>query len=240
MRRLLAISQLLTAPCLWQPQIQAGDLSSHLYNAWLASEIQRGTIAGFEIVPVWTNVLTDWIMTAAVPLIGTAWSARLVIVPAVLVFFWGAFFLLKEVSGRKPWTLCPILALFAYGLVFHLGFLNFYLSTGLSLWILGLLIKPTAARVVVAVPLAVLALLSHALPVVWVAAVLAYVRMGSVAPGRWRAAIFALGVAGIAAARMLIARFPHRWSWDQVLSFQGFASLTTVEQVWLFDAKYLL
>lgn len=240
MRRLLAISLLLIAPCLWQPHIQAGDLSSHLYNAWLASQIQGGAIDGFEIVPVWTNVLTDWMMTAAVPVIGTVWSARLVIVPAVLVFFWGAFFLLKEVSGRKPWTLCPILALFAYGLVFHLGFLNFYLSTGLSLWILGLLIKPTAARVVAAVPLAVLALLSHALPVVWVAAVFAYGRIGNLVPNRWRAALVALGVAGIVAARMLLARFPHRWSWEQVLSFQGLASLTTVEQVWLFDAKYLL
>src|SRR5688572_30402457 len=120
----LAISLLLVVPCFWQPHIQAGDLSSHLYNAWLASEVQRGAIDGFEIVPIWTNVLTDWIMTAAVPVIGTVWSARLVMVPAVLIFFWGGFFLLHEAAGRKPWKLCPILALFTYGLVFHLGFLN--------------------------------------------------------------------------------------------------------------------
>ena len=240
MRLALTISLLLIVPCFWQPHIQAGDLSSHLYNAWLASEVQRGAIDGFEIVPVWTNVLTDWIMTAAVPVVGTVWSARLVIVPAVLIFFWGGFFLLSEAGGRKPWKLCPILALFTYGLVFHFGFLNFYVSTGLSLWILGLLIKPTAARVAAAALLVVLALLSHALPVVWSAAVFAYVSIGGVVPDRWRAAIFALGVAGIAALRMLLARFPHRWSGDQIFSFQGFASLTTAEQVWLFDAKYLL
>jgi hypothetical protein len=236
----LGVTLLLIVPCLWQPHIQAGDLSSHLYNAWLASEIQRARIDGFEMVPVWTNVLTDWVMTAAVPVVGAVWSARLVTVPAVLIFFWGAFFLLNEVSGRRPWRFCPVLALFTYGLVFHLGFLNFHLSTGLSLWILGLLMKPTALRVAAVIPLVMLALLSHALPVIWVAAVFAYVRIYAVTSSRWRVAIFALGVAGIAAARALLGRFPHRWSWEQVVSFNGLASLTAVEQVWLFDIKYLL
>src|SRR5688572_18008991 len=82
---LLGISVLLIVPCLWQPRIQAGDLSSHLYNAWLASEIRHGHIDGFEIVPVWTNVLTDWILMAAVPSVGAVWAGRLVAVPAVLI-----------------------------------------------------------------------------------------------------------------------------------------------------------
>ena len=76
--------------------------------------------------------------------------------------------------------------------------------------------------------------------VVWVAAVFAYVRLGGLVAECWRAAIFALGVAGTVAARMLLARFPHRWSWEQVFSLEGLTSLTAVEQVWLFDAKYLL
>ena len=91
MRLPLVISLLLIVPCFWQPHVQAGDLSSHLYNAWLASGIQRDQIEGFEIVPVWTNVLTDWILTATLPVVGTVWSARLVTVPAVLIFFWAAF-----------------------------------------------------------------------------------------------------------------------------------------------------
>ena len=237
---MLAITALLIVPCFWQPHIQAGDLSSHLYNAWLTSEIQRGRIDGFEIVPVWTNVLTDWVLTAAVPSVGTAWSARLVTVPAVLIFFWGAFFVLNEVGARRPWRFCPVLALFTYGLVFHLGFLNFYLSTGLSLWILGLLMNPTASRLVAVVPLLILALLSHAFPVIWVAGVFAYVRIGAMTSSRWQIALFATGLGGIVAARLLLSRLPHRWSWDQILSFNGFASLTAVEQVWLFDGKYLL
>jgi hypothetical protein len=240
MRLTLPMSLLLIIPCFWQPHIQAGDLSSHLYNAWLASDIQRGAANGFEIVPVWTNVLADWILTAAVPAAGTVWSARLVAVPAVLIFFWGAFYVLGEVAGSKPWRLCPVLALFTYGLVFHFGFLNFYLSTGLSLWILGLLIKPTPVKLVMVVPIAVLAVLSHALPVIWVAAVFAYLRICAITSERRRPVIFSLGVVGIVIVRTLLARFPHHWSWAHVLSFEGFASLTALEQVWLFDAKYLL
>ena len=258
----LAITALLLVPCFWQPHIQAGDLSSHLYNAWLTSEIQRGRIDGFEIVPVWTNVLTDWILAAAVPAVGTIWSARLVTAPAVLIFFWGAFFALDAAGARRPWRFCPVLALFTYGLVFHLGFLNFYLSTGLSLWVLGLLLNPTASRLAAVVPLSILAVLSHAFPVIWVAGVFAYVRIGGGTsaflttgalakvvrrkpqgdekPGRWGAVTFAAGLGAIVGARLLLSRLPHRWSWDQILSFNGFASLTAVEQVWLYDGKYLL
>ena len=31
----------LLVPCFWQPRIQSVDLSSHIYNAWLASLIAR-------------------------------------------------------------------------------------------------------------------------------------------------------------------------------------------------------
>ena len=36
------VSLLLLAPCYWQSRVQAGDLSSHIYNAWLAQSIERG------------------------------------------------------------------------------------------------------------------------------------------------------------------------------------------------------
>ena len=236
----LAMTSLLIVPCLWQPHIQAGDLSSHLYNAWLASEIPHGRIDGFEIVPVWTNVLTDWMLTAAIPIAGTRGAERIVAVPAVILFFWGSFFLLNAVMGRRPWSFCPVLALFTYGLVFHFGFFNFYVSTGLCLWILGLLLNPSRRRIAVVIPLVVLAWLAHALPVIWAAAVFAYVRAWAASWGVWRVAIPALAVAGIGAARALLDSLPHRWSWQQVFSLEGLASLTAVEQVWLFDVKYLL
>ena len=40
--RMAAISAALLAPCYWHAQIEAGDLASHVYNAWLGQLIERG------------------------------------------------------------------------------------------------------------------------------------------------------------------------------------------------------
>src|SRR5882724_4770490 len=66
------------------------------------------------------------------------------------------------------------LGMLSYGLVFQLGFLNFYLSTGLCLWMLAILWNPTRRRFFLAIPLALLALLAHAFPVGWAVALLGY------------------------------------------------------------------
>jgi hypothetical protein len=52
-------SLLLLVPCFWQPRIQAGDLSSHLYNAWLAQLIERGQAPGLTLARQSNNVLFD-------------------------------------------------------------------------------------------------------------------------------------------------------------------------------------
>ena len=36
-----AISALLVVPCWWHRRIEAGDLASHVYNAWLAQLIEK-------------------------------------------------------------------------------------------------------------------------------------------------------------------------------------------------------
>ena len=44
-RTLIAIAALLIlVPCFWQPYIEAGDLASHTYNAWLAGQIELGKV----------------------------------------------------------------------------------------------------------------------------------------------------------------------------------------------------
>ena len=47
----LAVSGFLLVPCFWQRRIQAGDLASHVYNAWLAQLIERGQAPGLWIAP---------------------------------------------------------------------------------------------------------------------------------------------------------------------------------------------
>ena len=41
MMRVLFISILLLVPCFWHPRIEARDLASHIYNVWLARQIER-------------------------------------------------------------------------------------------------------------------------------------------------------------------------------------------------------
>src|SRR5712692_7518708 len=44
------ISALLVVPCYWHRRIEAGDLASHTYNAWLAQLIGQGQAPGLYIV----------------------------------------------------------------------------------------------------------------------------------------------------------------------------------------------
>src|SRR5438270_1867182 len=151
------LSLLLLAPCYWQPRVQAGDLSSHIYNAWLAQLIESGRAQGLMIVNQTTNILFDLMLSGLFKLFGAEAAQRISVSIAVLVFVWGAFFFVSTVSGRRPWHLLSCIAMLAYGWVYHMGFFNFYISLGLCFWILGLMWAPTMRRAGAAVPLFILA-----------------------------------------------------------------------------------
>jgi len=160
---------------------------------------------------------------------------------AALIFFWGAFFAINAAYNWRTCLLCPVLGMVSYGLVFSFGFLNFYLSTGLCLWILGLLWRPTWRRALIAIPLTALAFLAHGLPVVWVFSVLAYLHLAWRVPQVWRILVPVGGVAGLAiVSTVIMSRFPYRWSFSQLASLDGYSGITGVDQVWLFDSKYLI
>jgi len=236
-----ALSVVMLIPCVWQDHIQAGDLSSHLYNAWLAGQIDLGAVKGLTIVPQSTNILTDWVLERLIYRNGPVVAERLVSAAAVLIFFWGAFYAVEITTGRRPWLFSPLLAMFAYGLVFHFGFLNFYLSVGLCLWILGLCWNFSPKKALAAVPLAILSFMAHALPVVWVASVLAYLYIVRRIPSPWRIAAPLGGVAVLAAIRsFIISHYPYRWSSEQALSLSGIGGMIGVEQFRLYDSKYLI
>jgi len=237
----LALSVVILIPCVWQDHIQAGDLSSHLYNAWLAGQIDSGAVKGLTVVPQYTNILTDWIFERLIYRNSPAAVERLVSAAAALIFFWGAFYAVEMTTGRRPWLFSPLLAMFTYGLVFHFGFLNFYLSVGLCLWILGLCWNFLPKKVLAAGPLAILAFMAHVLPVAWVASVLAYLYIVRRIPTPWRIAAPLGGVAILAAVRsFLISHYPYRWSSDQALSLSGIGGMIGVEQFRLYDLKYLI
>src|ERR1700747_2371342 len=134
----IVVSALLLVPCFWHSRIQAGDLGSHVYNAWLAQLIEHHQISGLTITSQWSNILFDLLLLHAGNLAGFVVAEKVAVSFAVLVFFWGSFSFLAGVSDNPPWKLAPFLFLLAYGYVFHMGFMNYYLSIGFVLFALFL------------------------------------------------------------------------------------------------------
>ena len=238
-----AVALLLLVPCFWQPHIMAGDLSSHLYNAWLAGQIQEGKVhaPGLSLAHPITNVLADWAMQGLLYRVGRWWTERIVVGAAVEIFFWGAFFFVAAAAGQRSWVIAPSLGMIAYGMIFHMGFLNFYLSTGFSLWVLALLWRPQRPWFWLAIPFAVLALLAHALPLVWAMAALLYVQALRRAPRSQRWVVFVGGACLLIFVQAaLLALFPTAWSLGDLVGLDGILGLTGAGQLWLYGAQYLI
>ncbi|MEQ1946840.1 MAG: hypothetical protein ABL995_06615 [Bryobacteraceae bacterium] len=237
----MGLALLLLIPCFWQPHIQAGDFSSHIYNAWLATQVEQGILPGIAIHSQWTNVLADWILPMLFRWGGRAFAERIIAVFAVQSFFWGAFYLLAVVCGRKPWHLAPVLAMLAYGTVFQLGFLNFYLSSGFCLWMMAALWNPTRLRISVALFLAALGLLAHVMPLFAALFGIAYIHLHRRLNPRWNVTVLGVGLVALTlAAAALPQFFKTTWSWDQVLFEDGLLSALGVGQFWPYGSKYAI
>lgn len=227
------ISLMLLVPCYWQPRIQGGDLSSHMYNAWLTRWIETGGSQGFLMVHQTTNVLFDLLLSGLFRVFNAEFAQRIAVSITVLTFAWGAFAFVSVVAGRRPWHLLSCIAIFAYGWVFHMGFFNFYLSLGLCFWMLFLLWQPTPGRIAAAVPLGVLAYMAHALPLIWTVGLIVYLWMARRASQRVRAYVTAASLLAMVTfnVRLVPAMF-------HAFSPLNMGLTAAADQIWLFDGKY--
>ena len=157
----LGLSILLLVPCFWHTHIQAGDLGSHIYNAWLAQLVERHQISGLLVIPQWNNVLFDLIVLHIANLLGFLAAEKVAVSLVVLILFWGSFSFVAGLSGRPPWLLTPFLFVLAYGYAFHMGFMNYCLSIGLAFFGLAAFWQRGAGNWLIALALATLALLAH-------------------------------------------------------------------------------
>src|ERR1700731_2620524 len=88
---ILVISIVMIVPCVWHRRIEAGDLASHTYNAWLAQLIEKGQAPGLYIAKQWKNVLFDVALLQGANLAGLVAAQKIVVSACVLIFFWGVF-----------------------------------------------------------------------------------------------------------------------------------------------------
>ena len=232
--RVVLLSILFLVPCFWQSRIQAADLSSHLYNAWLASLISQGQVNGLWIAPQSTNVLFDLELEWLTRHVGFNAAQRIAVSVAVLIFVWGAIAFIFAAAGRNWWFATSCVALLAYGFVYELGFFNFYLSMGICLWYLAIFWDGKWKRRIAITPLLAVAWLAHPFPVVWAAGTAAYIAVAQTLRPRQRLLLLGFGLLTLPATHhVLIRRYQCWWSWRQVFFITG------ANQVVIYGVKYV-
>jgi len=211
--RILLLSALLLVPVFWHHHIEAGDLGSHVYNAWLAQLVQKGTAPGVYSVWQWKNILFDLLLLSLANLVGIPAAEKIAVALCVLLFFWSVFALIAVATRRAPWFLTPFLAMLTYGYVFHMGFMNYYLSIALACLGLSLVWSGRPRLQLASLALIPLMLLAHPLGFLWFLAAAAYLLLWQQLP-RWRIVFPVLGFAIIFAIRWFISHHSgYEFSW---------------------------
>ncbi|MFN7997668.1 MAG: hypothetical protein U0Q18_28880 [Bryobacteraceae bacterium] len=234
----LGLSIAILIPCFWQQRIQAGDLSSHIYNAWLVQLIEQGRAGGLIVKTQTQNVLFDLMLSYLLRATGADWAQRAAVSAVVLIFFWGAFSFVwswsRRGDQRPPWHLASILAMLAFGWVYHMGLFNFYLSLGFSLAALAAARRRTVSSAIVAGLLLAAAFLGHALPPAWAIFVEVYTWLGQRVRPRQRP-LLAGGAIAVLIMGGFVMKLLLKGEWGPVhyLSFSG------AEQIWTFGNRYL-
>ncbi len=233
----VVISALLVIPCFWHSRIQAGDLGSHVYNAWLAQLIENHQISGLTIVHQSSNILFDLLLLHVGNLVGFVAAEKIVVSFAVLVFFWGCFSFLGAASGSRPWKLTPFLFVLSYGYALHMGFMNYYFSIGFAFFALAAARRGGAGNWLCAGGLAAICLLAHPIGFVLFVAIAFYVSLWRLLP-RWTRLVLPAMVT-ISAVSMRFYFAGHdalAATWRS----EGFLQILGQDQLNLFGHRYVL
>jgi hypothetical protein len=232
----LAVSAAVLIPCFWQRRIEAGDLASHVYNAWLAQLIEKGQAPGLYIARQWDNILFDVMLLGLAKAVGFAAAQRIAVSVCVLVFFWGVFAFISAVTEQPPWSLTPSIAMLGYGYSFSMGFMNYCLSLGLACFGLALVWRPRRVDWVGGAIFAILAFVAHPIGFLWLTGMFAYVRVRSKLPGWWKVAVPLAAAAGFYAVRWYtLARPDLSADWDR----GPFYLYNGADQLALYGKRYI-
>ncbi|MGI9073467.1 MAG: hypothetical protein ACR2JB_19650 [Bryobacteraceae bacterium] len=206
---------------------------SHLYNAWLAKLVALGQAPGLWIVPLWTNTVFEIVERWLQEVFSVVAAERIGASGTVLIFFWGAFALASKVNRRPAWLVAPLLAMLAYGFVFHQGLTDFYISVGLLLVFLTLVWQGGLGNWLTAVPIFLLACMAHASAAAWMIGLTGYALIARKLRPRLHAPLLLLSFLGLLAIRQYwLAHFESRWAARQILSVTG------ADQFWVFGRQY--
>jgi hypothetical protein len=227
------LSVLVLLPCYWHRRIEAGDLGSHTYNAWLALLISKGQAAGLHVVWQWNNVAADLAMTWLGSRLGFVNAERIVVCVCVLCFFWGAFAFVAVATKRAPWFLLPAIAMISYGYTFYCGFLNYYLSLGLAFWASAILWRGRRIDWLVGALFVILTFIAHPMGFGILLALIVYVRLAENIRGLYRWLL----AAGALLLLFALHWYLHRYRTEVWLGMRGLL-MTGADQLLLFGRRY--
>jgi len=235
----IAISLALIVPCFWHERIEAGDLASHTYNAWLAQLISEGKAPGLWLARQWNNVLFDYCLSGLASVFGIHAAEKIVVPASVLLFFWGSFAFICAVTRRPAWFVMPALAAFAYGWTFEQGFMNYYLSLGFAFAGLALLVSGRGWERALVLLLAALAWLAHPLGFLLLVSIGGYIALAEQLHPRAQIFIFGGAIASLVAVHVYLARhFNVVWNSGSLPS--ELMSLNGTDQLVTYGAQYHL
>lgn len=233
---ILAVSAAVLIPCFWHKRIEAGDLGSHVYNAWLAQLIQKGQAPGLYFSGQWNNVLFDVTLLWLAKSFGFAAAQKIAVSLCMLTFFWGVFAFVNAVTERPPWLLTPCIAMLGYGYSFSMGFLNYCWSLGLACFALAIVWRPRRVDWIGAAIFALLAYVAHPIGFVLLAALLAYVIVRKKLPRWWKLALPFVAAAGFYAVYWYASHRPELSAdWDR----GPFYLYTGADQLALYGKRYV-
>ena len=232
------------------------DLPGHVVTAYIVNNISAYpdfvATQGFR-----TNTAFLYWVCAMSHALGYMGAARVFLAAVLAITAFGYAFLLHTLgSPKRVW----IGSLFAVPLVHHwfawMGMLNFSLSFGLSIWILGLLVQQRAQwshwRAVAIAAISVLAWVAHSFPLLTVIMVVvadlahAYLRDRPAVPAALRATVAVASVAVMVALGVLSApslEYAHThilgadnttWSGLPELTLRGFGNFVLGPSIWSF------
>lgn len=235
---LVLISLLVVVPCLWHRRIEAGDLASHVYNAWLAQLIEKGQAPGLYLSHQTNNILFDLSLFYAAKIFGLAAAQKIVISICALIFFWGVFAFIRSVTGNPPWFLMPCIAMLAYGYSFEMGFLNYYVSIGLACFGLAVFWRPQGREWIAGVLLIPIIWLAHPIGCFWLIGTLVYIKVRQKLPGWWKLALPLAAASGFVAIFWYTAAHQAKLlaDWDR----GPFYLYNGADQLALYDKRYFV
>lgn len=238
--RYAAVSAALLIPVYWHKRIEAGDLGSHLYNAWLAQLIERGQAPGLWIARQWNNVAYDLLLSWLGSAFGLRAAEKIAVSLAVLAFFWGAFALIAAATRRPPWKLSPLLAVFAYGWTFEMGFMNYYISLGLCFFALAAFLRFGNRGALISLALIPPIWMAHPLGAICLAGIGVYVILAKEMQPRYHAYLFvAAGIFLFGLRAFLTRHYAVRWNFlARYFYFNGADQLVLYS--WRYYLLYLL